>query len=772
VFFSYSNNIHFSQLIFPLINQYCFTYSTNSLIASFRYENTGSTVGIENVISGYYSIAATDQPLTALQLAENPHLQLLPVIGGPILLAFHFGTGDAVHCTSLNLTREDILGIFTDGIQYWNDTRLTPQTDPACVLPSTRITKVLNHDSPSTEVLAEGLTSFAEDCSFYPWEYESGLQWTTAVADTEAYYVYNGSLQAAVFAMDFLKMDGISIAGPGDVHLMETQNSHLINILGDDDEILDPARSTYLAMHDAEYDSQLVTSYVDVFNGATYPFISITYFVMPVESSSNCEDISYVIYFLYWLLNDVSQRQRAIDLGFLLIPHDTYEQLVEPKLFEAQCNGAQAFDVIFVENSVTFFEGLVVSIFCLILTGGILFNLVWRLFRRRRKTIKWAREVFNLISLSGCMINFIAAITFFLYPSFSVCNARLWLTCIGCCLILTGMIVNIYQIRRTVLLITLQLSSKPRPLLALLKPVGLILLGQCFHLFLWMLISPLEVPQFDADHLHQLQDRKCEAGPYHQGFLAFEVICIMAALCLGTVYSGTLAKLQVSLPSLGFGKLTGDLKTATAVACMALFMVLPSMFGDVERSRDIEYLFAVNAIVAPTIVIVFLRHVPLTKFARFIMGTNGDLVKSSHFTMTGSIHSTHGSSKRSGHVSKSNTAISQALKNSNKKGRRIVVTGGGFASSNVSANPSRNTSVVRKVVHSRVSMEAMEAKSEVNPPPASSIRPSSKLYRVASNTHSRQTSGEANEHGSLMYAEISKASTSRTDVNSLNQVAA
>ncbi|HET9875805.1 MAG TPA: phosphate ABC transporter substrate-binding protein PstS [Mycobacterium sp.] len=117
---------------------------------NMSYNPTGSGAGREQFIAGHVDFAGSDSPLSAEQVIQaakrcggNPAWHL-PLVFGPIVLAYHLAAVDA-----LVLSGDVLAGIYSGAITVWNDPAITA-LNPGVALPDMKITPIYRSDSSGT----------------------------------------------------------------------------------------------------------------------------------------------------------------------------------------------------------------------------------------------------------------------------------------------------------------------------------------------------------------------------------------------------------------------------------------------------------------------------------------------------------------------------------------------------------------------------------------------------------------------------------------------
>ncbi|TVQ94645.1 MAG: phosphate ABC transporter substrate-binding protein PstS [Chromatiaceae bacterium] len=102
------------------------------------YQGTGSASGIKDLRAGLLDFAGSDYPLEAAEAEAIPGgLVQIPLAAGAIALIYHLDGLDG-----LRLSREALLGLFSGGIERWNDPLLAA-ANPDLALPDEPVVLVV-----------------------------------------------------------------------------------------------------------------------------------------------------------------------------------------------------------------------------------------------------------------------------------------------------------------------------------------------------------------------------------------------------------------------------------------------------------------------------------------------------------------------------------------------------------------------------------------------------------------------------------------------------
>ncbi|MGO1591955.1 MAG: phosphate ABC transporter substrate-binding protein PstS [Ancrocorticia sp.] len=176
-----------------------------------NYEATGSGTGREQFIGGQVSFAGSDAPLSAdeLETAKNVCGEVLelPVYISPVAVAYNLPGVD-----ELNLSAENVAGIFSGEITNWNDPALV-EDNPDAGLPDLDIIPVNRSDKSGT---TENFTAYLSEAAPDAWAEEPNEVWpvsgTQSAEKTSGVVQLTQSVEGAVTYADASQIGDLSHA--------------------------------------------------------------------------------------------------------------------------------------------------------------------------------------------------------------------------------------------------------------------------------------------------------------------------------------------------------------------------------------------------------------------------------------------------------------------------------------------------------------------------------------------------------------------------------
>lgn len=133
-----------STFVSPLLVQWAAS-ARQAIGVTVAYRSAGSSVGIQRIINGAVTFAATDMPLAPGDIAAN-HLVQFPLVGGAVVPVFNL---PGIEAGALTLDGPMIAKIFLGEIRSWNDPAIV-SLNPHLRLPNTPITVVHRADASGT----------------------------------------------------------------------------------------------------------------------------------------------------------------------------------------------------------------------------------------------------------------------------------------------------------------------------------------------------------------------------------------------------------------------------------------------------------------------------------------------------------------------------------------------------------------------------------------------------------------------------------------------
>lgn len=138
-----------STFFYPLLAQWV-AAAKQAIGVTVDYRPVGSGGGIQRIIDGAITFAATDMPLKPEDIAAN-HLVQFPLVGGAVVPIFNL---PGIGAGALTLDGPTIVQIFLGAITRWKDPAIT-SLNPDVTLPDRPIA-VVHRSDPSGTTAGEG----------------------------------------------------------------------------------------------------------------------------------------------------------------------------------------------------------------------------------------------------------------------------------------------------------------------------------------------------------------------------------------------------------------------------------------------------------------------------------------------------------------------------------------------------------------------------------------------------------------------------------------
>jgi phosphate transport system substrate-binding protein len=133
-----------STFVYPLLTQWAVA-AKQAVGVTVDYRPAGSGVGIQRIINGAVTFAATDMPLAPSDIAAN-HLVQFPLVAGAVVPVFNL---PGIESGALILDGPTIAKIFLGEIKRWDDPAIAA-LNPRLRLPDTAIAVVHRTDASGT----------------------------------------------------------------------------------------------------------------------------------------------------------------------------------------------------------------------------------------------------------------------------------------------------------------------------------------------------------------------------------------------------------------------------------------------------------------------------------------------------------------------------------------------------------------------------------------------------------------------------------------------
>jgi len=290
------------------------------------YEPTGSSVGVQLLLSGTNEYAGSDEPLSANTYLEYPDIQTYPTVASAIALIHNLRPfKSATQSNQLVFSRESIAKIYLGEISQWNDPELVA-LNPGANLPAAPITLYVWTETVSavTQILTESFSSFYANFNDQIGPTPSP-NWCANSSTTKTWTLFRGTGRYSCelcctrgknacrricqvpssLVIEIVAGDEFSIgyAQFDPFALRKVQIANLRNKFG---TIVAPNATSvgYAAIQSANTLGQSLTAnIVDAASPFAWPISAFVYIVVRTKTQiSNCKARSALVHFWHWFL--------------------------------------------------------------------------------------------------------------------------------------------------------------------------------------------------------------------------------------------------------------------------------------------------------------------------------------------------------------------------------------------------------------------------------------------------------------------------------------
>jgi ABC-type phosphate transport system substrate-binding protein len=304
-----------------------------------------ANIPVRVVTNSSQDFASTSVPLTNdEQQSAGGTLRTIPAFIGSVAIIFNL-----TEVSTLTLTREALVGIFSGSISTWNDARLVA-TNPALASVSQPIKVYVRSDADaSTYTLTSALSSMDGTWAANFGATATPTVWDQVTARVPAFTPLRRSTQVeeclevtrnpySIGYVDFrtARLYLAKVAGI-------TNRAGTPGVLPTTDALMSAGRDAKnaLASNPGAY-----WNLVDGAGSASYPLAMASHVVLKTGHPSNCRLNYEVVRFVYWLLKEPAANTLAIANNYITLPEEL-AVLVRPSLREFRCvNGLRIYSKI------------------------------------------------------------------------------------------------------------------------------------------------------------------------------------------------------------------------------------------------------------------------------------------------------------------------------------------------------------------------------------------------------------------------------------------
>jgi phosphate transport system substrate-binding protein len=310
----------------PLYEDWAFAFNQFDPSVVINYNGVGSGQGIKDIKAGVVDFAGSDALLSDQDYKDAPGLQMLPTVGGPVVLAYNI---KGVTST-LTFNADIVAGIYSGTITSWNDSRIA-NLNPDVKLPDLPINVVHRSDgSGTTFIFTTFLSAVSSDWKSGPGA-GTAVDWPVDHKGRGQGGKGNPGVAAAVQNTN----GAIGYVELGYAKSNNILYAKMVNASGKTVEASIP--STVAAMQDAQFSDKLTAIMVNSKQADAWPIAGFTYLIVN-KDYKDCKKAQKLVAFVNWALTNSAAASRASKLVYAPLPKE-----VQPKVLDTvnkiTCNG-------------------------------------------------------------------------------------------------------------------------------------------------------------------------------------------------------------------------------------------------------------------------------------------------------------------------------------------------------------------------------------------------------------------------------------------------
>ena len=249
---------------------------------------------------------------------------------------------------TLNLTREQVVGIFNGTFNYWNDTTFQ-MSNPNVQMPHKEIIVVVRRGkSGTTGIFTSALSSFSQAWKNQYGNFVEGMNETTEIPykwnDTAIKYFGKQSSGLAGIVASFKYSIGymsVSESKGLQLDLANIRNKAGFFISSNDEAAVQNAINTRLKLA-----KSLTGSLVDLTGDNTYPIAGFTYMLIRLRVTGSCAAMKELVRFISWFSTSKEAKNLCVQQGMVPITEVVAEQIEKDVLKTITCDGASVWDMV------------------------------------------------------------------------------------------------------------------------------------------------------------------------------------------------------------------------------------------------------------------------------------------------------------------------------------------------------------------------------------------------------------------------------------------
>ncbi|OQV22806.1 GPI ethanolamine phosphate transferase 1 [Hypsibius exemplaris] len=369
------------------------------------FQGVGVADGVRRFATREYSFAALNDDLSDEQYANNSDWQLFPTFALPVSLAYNVpelaeessNAGSGIWNTgNLNLTRENIVGIFNGTIKYWNDSQLV---DNNVALADVTKKIIIGAAIGGTSIFTKALTAFSSEWSRTYGSFSDGCSKSEIAkrwrASLNIQCVYkNMGLQFFILNTKY----SIGFIGSADARDAELPDARILN--QDNNWVRPSVQTTQAAMDNVSTNLglRLTGPLINAPGPFSYPIAGYTYVLIRKTTMTNCTVAMELYRMFAFLLESSVARSIVSDLINAPLSGVVWRQVKDHALDEMMCQGFRVKDLVAVATSIE--DGsydawkLPVTIVCVLIGAALLMLLAFFLYIKYTQNRSALRNTF------------------------------------------------------------------------------------------------------------------------------------------------------------------------------------------------------------------------------------------------------------------------------------------------------------------------------------------------------------------------------------------
>jgi phosphate transport system substrate-binding protein len=310
----------------PLYEDWAFAFNQFDPSVVINYNGVGSGQGIKDIKAGVVDFAGSDALLSDQDYKDAPGLQMLPTVGGPVVLAYNIKDVTS----TLTFDNDTVAGIYLGKIANWNDPAIA-KLNPDVKFPDLPINVVHRSDgSGTTFIFTTYLSAVSSDWKSGPGA-GTAVDWPVDKLNRGQGGKGNPGVAAAVKNTN----GAIGYVELGYAKSNSILFAKMVNASGKTVEASIP--STVAAMQDAQFSDKLTAVMVNSKQADAWPIAGFTYLIVN-KDYKDCKKAQKLVAFVNWALTNSAAADRAAKLVYAPLPKE-----VQPKVLDAvnkiTCNG-------------------------------------------------------------------------------------------------------------------------------------------------------------------------------------------------------------------------------------------------------------------------------------------------------------------------------------------------------------------------------------------------------------------------------------------------